>query len=46
MKKENILDLIDSLVTDYLYFKSIGAWDAADEVDLEIEKYIDLIMAY
>ena len=45
MKKENVLDLIDLLVTDYLYFKSIGAWDAADEVDLEIEKYIDLIMA-
>jgi len=45
MTKENILDLIDSLVSDYLYFKSIGEWDAADEVDLEIEKYIDLIMA-
>ena len=45
MKKENILDLIDSLVIDYLYFKSVGEWDAANEVDLEIEKYIDLIMA-
>jgi len=45
MKKENVLDLIDSLITDYLYFKSVNDWDAAEEVDLEIEKYIDLIMA-
>jgi hypothetical protein len=45
MKKENVLDLIDSLITDYLYFKSVGDFDAAEEVDLEIEKYIDLIMA-
>jgi hypothetical protein len=45
MKKENILDLIDVLITDYLYFKSVGEWDEADKVDKEIEKYIDLIMA-
>ena len=45
MNKENILDLIEALVIDYLYFKSINEFETADKIDKEIEKYIDLIMA-
>lgn len=44
MKKENILDLINVLIEDYLHFKSTGDWDAAEEVDKEIEKYINEII--
>jgi len=45
MKKENILDLINVLLEDYAYYKSIGALEAAEECGDEIEKYIDKIMA-
>ena len=45
MKKENILDLISVLLEDYTYYKSIGALEAAEECENEIEKYLDKIMA-
>jgi hypothetical protein len=45
MEKENILNLINVLLEDYTYYKNIGALEAAEECENEIEKYLDKIMA-
>ena len=44
MKRENVLDLIEALLDDYLYFKSIGDHEAAEDIDNHIEYYLDKIM--
>ena len=44
MKKENVLDLVEVLLDDYLYFKSIGDYESAEECNNEIEKYLDKVM--
>jgi hypothetical protein len=44
MNKENVLDLVEVLLNDYLYFKSIGDYESAEECNNEIEKYLDKVM--
>jgi hypothetical protein len=44
MNKENVLDLVEVLLDDYLYFKSIGDYESAEECNNEIEKYLDKVM--
>ena len=44
MKRENVLDLIEVLLEDHSYFKSIGDHETAEECNNEIEYYLDKIM--
>ena len=44
MSKENVLDLIEVLLEDHSYFKSIGDHEAAEDIDNHIEYYLDKIM--
>jgi hypothetical protein len=44
MSKENVLDLVEVLLNDYLYFKSIGDYETAEECNNEIEYYLDKVM--
>jgi hypothetical protein len=44
MNKENVLDLVEVLLNDYLYFKSIGDYESAEECNDEIEYYLDKVM--
>jgi hypothetical protein len=44
MKKENVLDLINVLLEDYYYFKNVGDYETAEDINNEIEKYLDKIM--
>jgi hypothetical protein len=44
MKKENVLDLINVLLEDYYYFKSVGDYETAEDINGEIEYYLDKVM--
>jgi hypothetical protein len=41
MKNEEILNLINTLENDYLYFKSVGDVEAALDCLSEIDYYLD-----
>lgn len=41
MDNKNILDLINTLEEDYLYFKSVGDVEAALDCLSEIDYYLD-----
>jgi hypothetical protein len=43
MKKENVLNLVNALMEDYLYFKEIGDFEAAKECHNEMMSYLNKI---